>query len=332
MPSVSMIVMSVLVVAIAILGVLVFLYQKANTIANVNNTLLPFSAAIKPGDGTVFLKNAAGTSQIDCSSVGGKINIVGAWAEVIDPFGSCTGTSASVLNLTCGLRSAKIPCKQDADCGSGMSCSAGICSPSLCPLTDNKGNFDSAKCSCGSSYCPIQPGAPCTMNDPKVCEDPSGTVMYCDNSVSNGGTTGVCRVNPGQNCMAPDPYSGKFCASYPLCSNVAIPTVTNCAKDTDCDNGAVCVEGKCAPKNVVNAVCKPKSTCKPRDASAYLAAKCDGKDTCNLLFDPTDRDSGFGPTPCDIPNQNQLPITPGQGTNYSQGYYVHGLYTCVPAQ
>ena len=330
MPSVSMIFMSVLVVAIAILAVLVFLYQKANATANVNNTLFPFSAAIKPGDNTVFLKNAAGTSQIDCSSVGGKINIVGAWAEVTDPFGSCTGTSASVLNLTCGLRGAKIPCKQDADCGSGMSCSAGICSPSSCPLTDDKGNFDPDKCSCGASYCPIRPGAQCNTTDAKPCNDQTGTVMYCDNSATKT-TAGICRVNPGQNCMAPDPFSGKFCASYPLCSNVAVPPAKVCSKDTDCDSGAACVEGKCAPKNVVNKVCAPQgqAKCRPRDASAYLAAKCDGKDTCNLLFDPSDRDSGFGPTPCDTLSQNQLPITPGQGTSFNQGYYVHGLYTCI---
>lgn len=318
--------MSILVVAIAMLAVLVFLYQKANSNANVNNTLFPFSAAIQPGDNTVFLKNAAGTSQIDCSSVGGKINIVGAWAEVIDPFGSCTGTSASVLNLSCGLKGSKIPCKQDADCGSGMNCAAGICTPSKCQLTDNKGNFDSGKCACGGSYCLIQPGTSCDPTDAKSCNDPNGTVMYCDQSSK------TCQVNPGQTCMAPDAYTGQFCASYPLCSNIAVPAAKDCKVDKDCDAGSGCVEGKCVPKNVVNKVCKPKSTCKPRDASAYLAAKCDGKDTCNLLFDPSDTDSGFGPMPCDITNQNQLPITPGQGTNFSQGYYVHGLYTCIVPQ
>jgi len=321
-----MIVMSILFVVIIILVVFVFLYQKSNSNANLNNVLFPFSAAIKPGDKSVYLKNAAGTSQIDCSSVGGKVNIVGAWVETIDPFGSCTGNSASVLNLTCGLRGAKIPCKQSADCGSGMTCSAGICTPSACPLTDDKGNFKSSNCSCGDSYCLIQPGTTCDPANSESCNDPNGTMMYCDPSSK------TCQVNPGQNCMAPDPYTGRFCASYPLCSNVAVPQKGTCAKDGDCAKETSCIDGVCVPKNVVNKVCNPNGSCKPRDASAYLAAKCDGQDTCGVLFDPSDINSGFGPAPCANMNQNQLPITPGQGTNYNQGYYVHGLYTCIVPQ
>ena len=290
--------------------VVVFLYQQSNSNANLNNVLFPFSAAIKPGDNSVYLKNAAGTSQIDCSSVGGKVNIVGAWVETIDPFGSCTGTSASVLNLSCGLRGEKVPCKQDADCGSGMSCTGGVCMPSSCPLTDNKGNFDPTKCSCGGSYCKIMPGTTCDPSDSNSCKDPTGSMMYCDPSSK------TCQVNPGQTCSAPDPYTGQFCASYPLCSNVVVP-----------QSGT--------PKNVVNKVCNPANTsanCRPRDASAYLAAKCDGLDTCSVLFDPSDRNSGFGPMPCDTLDTSQLPITPGQGTNFSQGFYIHGLYTCIVPQ
>jgi len=310
MPSITAIVISILIVIIVIMIVVVFLYQQSNSNANLNNVLFPFSAAIKPGDNSVYLKNAAGTSQIDCSSVGGKVNIVGAWVETIDPFGSCTGTSASVLNLSCGLRGEKVPCKQDADCGSGMSCTGGVCMPSSCPLTDNKGNFDPTKCSCGGSYCKIMPGTTCDPSDSNSCKDPTGSMMYCDPSSK------TCQVNPGQTCSAPDPYTGQFCASYPLCSNVVVP-----------QSGT--------PKNVVNKVCNPANTsanCRPRDASAYLAAKCDGLDTCSVLFDPSDRNSGFGPMPCDTLDTSQLPITPGQGTNFSQGFYIHGLYTCIVPQ
>jgi hypothetical protein len=78
------IVVSVLVAGVATLAVLTFLYQKSNSNANLNNTLYPFSAVVQPGSSTVFLKNAAGNPQIDCSSIGGKINIVGAWSETID--------------------------------------------------------------------------------------------------------------------------------------------------------------------------------------------------------------------------------------------------------
>lgn len=303
-----MIVVSVLAAGAITLVVLTFLYQKSNSNANLNNTLYPFSGVIQPGDSTVFLKNASGNPQIDCSSVGGKINIVGAWSEVIDPYGACTGKSADVLNLSCGIKSAKVPCKQDADCGSGMSCTGGMCTPSSCPLNPKKdGTFDSTKCACGGTYCTVQPGTVCqTAAD---CNDPTNSIMYC---TSTNGSPGTCQVNPGQVCMAPDQYSGQFCAAYPLCSNVDRSQNTN----------------------VVNTVCNPKSNsgCRPRDASAYLAAKCDGKDSCPLLFDPTDPNSGFGPAPCDTRNTGQLPVTPGQNGNFSQGYYVHGLYTCIVPQ
>lgn len=297
----SLVVMSVLVVIVASLAVFVFLYQKWNINANLNNTLYPFSATIQPGKQSSYLKNAAGTAQIDCSSVGGKINIVGAWTEVVDPYGQCTGKTADVLNLTCGLKGQKVACNQDNDCGPGMTCAGGLCSPSKCVLTDESGKFDSSKCSCGGSYCTIRPGAKCSNQ--KDCNDPTGALMYCDTN------TNTCQVNPGQTCMAPDQYEGKVCASYPICSNV------NTKND----------------KNVENKVCSPSSTCRPRDASAYLAAKCDGKETCPILFNPSDPHSGFGPMACNNP-VGQLPITPGQGGSFNQGYYVHGIYTCIVPQ
>jgi hypothetical protein len=116
--------------------------------------------------------------------------------------------------------------------------------------------------------------------------------------------------------MAPDPYSGQFCAIYPLCSNV----------------------NKNVENNVVNSVCDPitdTNICRPRDASAYLADKCDGKTTCQITFNPEDVTSGFGTRPCNgsvsisSANYTMLPNMPAGGGNYSQGYYVHGIYSCV---
>jgi hypothetical protein len=301
--------MAVLVVAIIIMVTLTFLYQKDNSSYNQNNTLYPFSGTVRSDQSSVVLNNASGTPQIDCSAVGGKINIVGAWVEVSDSFSQCSGLSDDVLNLTCGLKGTRVPCKQDNDCGAGMNCAGGLCTPSMCSLSDDKGNFLPSSCSCGGNYCPIQPGAACkSFAD---CKDPEGTVMSC---ISNGGdnTSGTCQVNPGQTCMAPDQYIGKFCASYPLCSNV----------DTSLKDKTV---------NVVNKVCSSKSPggCRPRVSSSYLAAKCDGQKTCDINFNPADRNSGFGPMPCNNVDQTLLPITPGQGGSYNQGYYVHGLYTCI---
>src|ERR1700690_510089 len=76
----------------------VYFLQTKNAAKNQHNILYPFSAAISPGNTTTPIRNAAGSSQIDCSSVGGKINIVGAAVETIDPYGTCSGTATPSLN------------------------------------------------------------------------------------------------------------------------------------------------------------------------------------------------------------------------------------------
>ena len=303
----AIILSAILIAIIAILGgVNVWLY-KQNESAKQSNILYPFSSAIPAGGTVAPLTNAAGGAQIDCSAVGGKINIVGAIVETIDPFGTCSGTSAPSLNLSCGIpSSSKISCNQDSDCGPGMNCAGGICAASSCPTTNSSGDFNPTNCSCGGTYCPTRPGRICKTNPD--CGDPSGTLMTCDN--------GECAVNPGQTCMAPDQYTGKKCAIYPLCSNVTNDSTS-----------------------IVNNVCgynNNQNVCRPRDASAYLASVCDGQTTCPVTFDPTNQSSGFGPAPCGSSvspstgvEYNLLPIVPGQGGSYNQGFYVHGLYSCV---
>lgn len=309
-----------LVIVIIVMIVLTYLYQRANTISNQNNIIYPFSASIQPGNKTAPLTNAAGTSQIDCSAVGGKINIIGSWVETIDPFGECANQTISVLNLSCGVTAGiKIPCKQDSDCGSGMECAAGLCKVAACP-GNSDGTFHNSKCSCGGSYCPIRPGSVCTgLNDNKSCGDKLGMIMQCTNT-GKGSTGYTCEVNSGQNCMAPD-TTGQFCALYPLCSNITV---------IDSKSGANVNNNICAlsPSNDVN-------KCRARDNSGYISSKCNGKTTCNLQFDPEDPMSGFGPRPCNSNVQtgntlyNQLPNIPGQGGNYAFGYYTHGIYSCI---
>lgn len=319
----TLILIGILVVTLIIIVAVVWFISRNNTYSNQNNILYPFYAAIKPGESTTFLTDAAGNPQIDCSAVGGKINIVGAWAETIDPYSMCANDSSSILNLTCGLRgsnSKSVPCKQDADCGPGLSCTGGVCIAAQCPLnTPKDGSFTPSNCSCGGNYCPIQPGTTCGVGATYPdCNDSAGSIMYCDSS-------NKCRVNPGQSCFAPDLYTNNFCSLYGLCSNV-LTTVT------DPESGTSKI-----PSSVVNEICYPfdssgnpnTNQCRPRDASAYLAGKCDGQATCPLLFNPSDPTSGFGPSPCNADTDwSKLPYTPGTGSNYSQGYYVHGLYSC----
>src|SRR5437879_582387 len=237
----------ILTLAIVAMIVLITINQRNNTLEKQRNIIYPFSATIQPGNTSVILQNSTGGSQIDCSAVGGTINIIGAWSEVIDNYNSCTGNAMPSLNLTCGIpSSSKVGCKTDTDCGPGMGCSGGICKPSSCPLTSSTGAFDSSQCSCGGTYCPIQPGVPCKPGTDK-CNDLNGTLMTCV-AASNSSLGGVCAVNPDQTCFAPDQYKGQFCAIYPLCSNVNITDNTN----------------------VVNSICDPNSTntCRHRYASA----------------------------------------------------------------
>ena len=128
---------------------------------------------------------------------------------------------------------------------------------------------------------------------------------------------GTCQVNPGQR-MAPDPINQQFCALYPLCSHS--------------ENSGTADKPK-----IANSVCRPGGLgkCKPRDASAYLASRCDGQTTCPFpAFDPTNPTNGFGPMPCNTtvtPSSGYytaLPNIPGQEGSYNQGVYIHGLYSC----
>ena len=80
--------------------------------------------------------------------------------------------------------------------------------------------------------------------------------------------------------------------------------------------------------------------CARRDASAYIAAQCDGQNTCPLVIDS----STVGPLPCATYNGTgmvalssagmaSLPLVPGitaQGATPTteQGYNFHGIFVC----
>lgn len=107
-----------------------------------------------------------------------------------------------------------------------------------------------------------------------------------------------------------------------------------------------------------------KFDCRPRDASAYLASVCDGHNSCPVSIGGGS--GAFGPSPCrgieipsidctatsggKYPNRDddnpycQLPFIPGWAGgapsdsssaisipgDTSMGYYVHGIYACIP--
>lgn len=326
----------ILVLAIIIFAVLTFLTERDNKKKQQANVLYPFTAELAPPTPSVPSQNpgvnqdpAKGLTilgmdggkeknvpQIKCPP-GYKINVVGAFLDPIDPFGECSNKANSTLQMTCGDgkdAASGAACSQDKDCGEGMSCVDGRCAPMSC-----KANFD---CVNNGRACP-QTGQSCSSSNP--C--PEGAL--CIN--------GKCQLDPRAGaCMSC--VNGK-CASMPLCQNVP---------NTGSGSG-------------LNSTCSPllgdKYKCRPRDATAYLAAHCDGKSECLASGDvwlPNKQGGQFGPLPCKIPvsassgssshpnEYAELPVITGWGggkpanagspasATFSQGYSVHGIFTCVP--
>ena len=275
----------------------VFLLRKVNKNKKnrVSNLLLPFNAKLDPPGGNrdpskgKSLLRTTGVPQITCPA-GSKVNIVGAWIEVYDPYAECSSAGAipTFLN-TCGLPitdpSTQTVCSTSSDCATGQACANNVCVPNSCKVDSD----------CASS---------------SVAACPSGKTTFT-------GDDGPCMA-----------CNNGFCVQKPTCQNI-----NNRGQNLTCLSG----------------------NCRKRDASAWLAAKCDGKQSCMTDKDPwipSDPTSGFGPLPCDIAVPNSvgaagsayalLPIIPGwdakqkdtagdtHQNSFSQGYYVHGLYSCVP--
>lgn len=340
------IIITIVIILTVILFSITYYINRKNEVENISTFLLPFSGKLSPPsppwtvnnsknntgvqsdpeDG-LYLTGLVGgddntTPQISCPN-NTKINIVGAFLEVNDPYGMCTDNPTSGLKLTCGTDINDAPgCSSDSDCGVGLFCKSGKCSPKTCN--------NSSDCISGTN--PNIKG--CVVPSNKNCE----TNDDCENNISC--VNGKCsKVNPGSGacmaCMDGDEFissssdkSGK-CAYIPTCQN------QNKGKNNICTD--------------------QNNNCKIRDASAYLASVCDGKSEClgkpSQIWKPNERkDNPFGPLPCSIQaksNNNKysgLPITSGWGggtpnnsssdigvpANFEQGYMVHGIYTCVP--
>lgn len=283
---------------------------------------------------------SANIPQIQCPDIDGvkyKINIVGAFLEVNDQYGECGTKQDQTFQLTCGNPNQVSTFECDPSgtpCPVGMSCINRSCVPLKCTTSDN--------CiGAGSTIkgCPPKWNTSCDV-DKQDC----GDNLICIN--------GKCEVNPMSNintCMAcvdadGKPYSGSedggTCAFMPNCENA----------NTDGQN-SIC--------NVNT----DKYKCRPREATAYLAKHCDGKTSClgsTDSWDPNElgESNPFGPLPCRIKATDtasndfekpylQLPLLMGWAggspmpsgddntgksdpVSLNQGYYVHGIYTCVP--
>ena len=335
MAVVPMLIIGFLVISIIVIIILSYIKSQNNSKKRQLSVIYPFNAKIQTrddshpnGSKTVRLLNSLGEPQIQCPA-GSKINIIGSWTDIVDPNATCSPKPISSFLLSCGFSSdtsAALPCATNDDCAPGMQCAPNQkCVPMQCTTNSD----------CGNSACSDSIGKSCssvtfTPNDGLVCidgivhKDPeAGQCLYCD--MGDGRTTTVNGTTYGH------------CAQSPTCANL-----NGSGQNKACTN--------------------PNYNCATRDSSAYLANMCDGKQVCDITWDPNNvQSSPFGPKPCTINvnwsdpnpttgqfsnNYQKLPIeagwyggTPGTGENqgtsvesasYSQGYYVHGIYTCIP--
>lgn len=121
-----------------------------------------------------------------------------------------------------------------------------------------------------------------------------------------------------------DPYLQ--CSAEP-----AVQVQNDCKTNT---TGGICA-GTATIDGVpgVNVMCGPdggRGACRLRDATAFLGAKCNGRQECAARV----TSEFFGPAPCAFPpgseEYDQLPAIPGSGEAVQRGYYVHGIYACEP--
>ncbi len=350
------VIMVILAIIMAIFIILSILKEDSNNKKNQHNIIYPFNAKLQSRDSehthgsysVRLLQQDGKTDQIQCPA-GTHINVIGAWTDVVDPNGTCSGQTSLTFKKSCGYTqdlSGGITCNDISDCAEGMTCSgAQTCVPLACNTNAN----------CSGTYCGKSGtahetagavGQPCTGynftdSDGLVCiggivhkDPPSGQCLYCNLDQPGDG------VDANGN---PITWAG-HCAQSASCANL------------DSDTGQ---NNTCTTEN---------NSCVSRDVSAYLAGQCDGQRNCPVLWDPSDS-TYFGPKPCysldvnwqtpgtgaafdgppdgtNVSQYEQLPIisgwdgsAPGSGqyqteksqpSTYSQGYYVHGLFQCLP--
>ena len=310
----TLILMILLVIAIGVLAGGVYYIERENTIKDSNNIMYPFTGQVSGG--RLNLVDSYGNPQISCSDKGGgNVNIIGAFFDIEDPYGQCTNKSSPVINATCGIPNKAIGCKNDDDCGTAMKCNEGYCTPNKANTikNDGTGNIDTDNSECTDSnsdvdYCPVNPGTKCTRTG-NECGDYN--IMTCV-GLDKDGNNGTCQVKSNAICFGVN-TTNNTCALFPLCNNA--------------DLSGSNVQNKTCNKNI-----NKDTKCMSRDASASLARYCDGKKHCDIINVDvmSNPESPTGPLPCSLRSVSTLPITPGNDGNYNQGYYFHGIYTCIP--
>lgn len=328
------------IVSIIVLFIIFAVFIGLNVMTTSNNKkiaqrqqFMPFGSVIDPTTGapthptngtaeTPFTTNDENGNlipQIRCP-VGTKINILGAFFDIFDPYNECS-TSVDQVNPYFGF----------------------LCVPGF-----------SGKNQDGTAVA--------------ACNDDSDCVKYGARGQYGCGTNGTCVLKPlssGQQCPVWNGPNGKV----QLKSIAGSDGKSYCVDPNMCGSNITLAKGA---TGVPNPYCNPKTgaaRCAMRDASATVAAKCNGRRTCENLtvadfgeypcagvapvqciigtngdgspkwYTPTGQ-SGDGtvrqPGYCSLPFiQGYKGGLPEYGTtspdpaNYNHGYTMHGLYSCV---
>lgn len=137
-------------------------------------------------------------------------------------------------------------CRVDGDCGSGLSCGAGVCATPSC--NDQRQNGSESAIDCGGSCPQCAPGATCASA--ADCSSLSCTAGVCaapscsdriqnqgETAVDCGGPCGLCA--PGQACTSAAQCTTNICAAAGCPAGVA-----RCCQPDPCPGPVVCDPGE----------------------------------------------------------------------------------------
>ncbi|AHA46366.1 putative secreted protein [Insectomime virus] len=108
------------------------------------------------------------------------------------------------------------------------------------------------------------------------------------------------------------------------------------------DPSLECTSSPLTKEKTPNSVCGPMSAttsdlqlsgiggtgqCRIRDVTGQVGIKCNGKNKCDPVVDSADL--GTYPCPGIAPDSDQYKNLPKDSSSGKQGYWVHGIYTCV---
>ena len=309
MGAVLLVIIGILTLAFIVLSILLGMTLTSNQKLSSQNVYLPFTSKIDPktGNSTGF-HNTSNKPQISCP-IGKKINIVGAFFDIFDPYTECSTSIKNVdphFAFLCDpTQSSSTTCTADKDCPSWIQ-GAGN-NPFTCNIPKGESSGFCKLANIGTKSCPSKASGFDYQNVGGYCIDsnmcgtniysPSGQLMrpgvpnpYCTPSNTNT----QCAIRDASATVA------SKCNGLQECSDISIKDFG----DLPC-LGADMDPVACLTSSATGGV-------------EFIDQKRKGY--CALPFMP-----GF---PGGLP-PNAASGSTSEPANGNVGYTMHGIYTCV---